>query len=81
MHFSLGWLHRTRSQAVPERILNDITIRSKVECGLAGIRDLRTNAREDRMESFVLSETLKVGISGLLWKVTYPAVPVSLFIV
>ncbi|KAI9063357.1 glycoside hydrolase family 47 protein [Trametes sanguinea] len=44
---------------VGERILRDITYRAKVDCGLAGINDLRTNARSDRMESFVLSETLK----------------------
>ncbi|KAL1668072.1 glycoside hydrolase family 47 protein [Schizophyllum commune] len=44
---------------VAERILFDITTRSKVECGLAGIQDLRTNKRDDRMESFALSETLK----------------------
>ncbi|TFK55771.1 alpha-mannosidase [Heliocybe sulcata] len=44
---------------VGERILNDITVRARVECGLAGIQDLRINQRDDRMESFVLSETLK----------------------
>ncbi|KIY51587.1 alpha mannosidase-like protein [Fistulina hepatica ATCC 64428] len=44
---------------VGERILFDITTRAKVECGLTGIQDLRTNKREDRMESFTLSETLK----------------------
>ncbi|KAH7887820.1 glycoside hydrolase family 47 protein [Phlebopus sp. FC_14] len=44
---------------VGERVLRDITARCKVECGLTGIRDLRTNARDDRMESFALSETLK----------------------
>ncbi|KAJ6539265.1 alpha mannosidase-like protein [Mycena capillaripes] len=44
---------------VGERVLFDITTRSKVSCGLAGIKDLRTNARDDRMESFALSETLK----------------------
>ncbi|CCM05644.1 uncharacterized protein FIBRA_07874 [Fibroporia radiculosa] len=44
---------------VGARILFDITTRAKVDCGLATIKDLRTNAREDRMESFVLSETLK----------------------
>ncbi|KAL4075930.1 glycoside hydrolase family 47 protein [Scleroderma citrinum] len=44
---------------IGERILRDITARSKVECGLAGIKDLRMNERDDRMESFVLSETLK----------------------
>ncbi|KAI6119419.1 glycoside hydrolase family 47 protein [Pisolithus croceorrhizus] len=30
--------------------LRDITARSKVECGLSGIKDLRNNARDDRME-------------------------------
>ncbi|KAI0028196.1 glycoside hydrolase, partial [Vararia minispora EC-137] len=44
---------------VGERILKDITSRSKVLCGITGIADLRTNQRDDRMESFVLSETLK----------------------
>ncbi|KAJ7228743.1 alpha mannosidase-like protein [Mycena pura] len=44
---------------VGERVLFDITTRSKVPCGLTGIKDLRTNARDDRMESFTLSETLK----------------------
>ncbi|TFK75988.1 alpha mannosidase-like protein [Pluteus cervinus] len=44
---------------VGERILFDITTRAKVDCGLAGIQDLRTNKRDDRMESFALSETLK----------------------
>ncbi|KAI0049615.1 glycoside hydrolase family 47 protein [Auriscalpium vulgare] len=44
---------------IGERVLRDISLRSKVECGLTGIQDLRTNARDDRMESFVLSETLK----------------------
>ncbi|CAL1702197.1 unnamed protein product [Somion occarium] len=44
---------------VGERILHDIEMRAKVECGLTGISDLRINARDDRMESFVLSETLK----------------------
>ncbi|PPQ77269.1 hypothetical protein CVT25_010851 [Psilocybe cyanescens] len=44
---------------VGERVLFDITTRAKVHCGLAGIQDLRTNKRDDRMESFALSETLK----------------------
>ncbi|KAK0468302.1 alpha mannosidase-like protein [Desarmillaria tabescens] len=44
---------------VGERILFDIITRSKVDCGLSGIQDLRTNKRDDRMESFALSETLK----------------------
>lgn len=45
---------------VGERVLFDLTTRSKVDCGLSGIQDLRTNKRDDRMESFMLSETLKV---------------------
>lgn len=48
-----------------ERILYDIIGRAKVDCGLTGISDLTTNARDDRMESFVLSETLKVSLSLL----------------
>ncbi|KAL0573920.1 hypothetical protein V5O48_008040 [Marasmius crinis-equi] len=44
---------------VGERVLFDITTRAKVDCGLTGIQDLRTNKRDDRMESFALSETLK----------------------
>ncbi|EKM59635.1 glycoside hydrolase family 47 protein [Phanerochaete carnosa HHB-10118-sp] len=44
---------------VGERILSDIIVRAKVDCGLTGISDLKTNNRDDRMESFVLSETLK----------------------
>lgn len=45
---------------IGERVLSDIISRAKVECGLASIANLLTNKREDRMESFVLSETLKV---------------------
>ncbi|THV08639.1 alpha mannosidase-like protein [Dendrothele bispora CBS 962.96] len=44
---------------VGERVLSDLMTRAKVDCGLAGIEDLRTNKRDDRMESFALSETLK----------------------
>ncbi|KAG1892556.1 glycoside hydrolase family 47 protein [Suillus subluteus] len=44
---------------IGERILRDLTVRAKVDCGLTGIQDLRTNVRDDRMESFALSETLK----------------------
>ncbi|KAF9534836.1 alpha mannosidase-like protein [Crepidotus variabilis] len=44
---------------VGERVLFDLTTRAKVPCGLSGIRDLRNNTRDDRMESFALSETLK----------------------
>jgi mannosidase alpha-like ER degradation enhancer 1 len=41
-------------------VFSDLLLRAKVECGIASIRDLRSNTLEDRMESFVLSETLKV---------------------
>ena len=41
-------------------VFSDLLLRAKVECGIAGIRDLKSNTLEDRMESFVLSETLKV---------------------
>ncbi|KAJ3894586.1 alpha mannosidase-like protein [Lentinula edodes] len=44
---------------VGERVLFDISTRSNVTCGLAGIKDLRYNEQDDRMESFALSETLK----------------------
>lgn len=50
---------------VGERVLFDIVTRAKVDCGLTGIADLRTNKRDDRMESFALSETLKVRIFSL----------------
>ncbi|KAJ7591143.1 alpha mannosidase-like protein [Mycena floridula] len=44
---------------IGERILFDLVTRAKVDCGLTGITDLRNNHRDDRMESFVLSETIK----------------------
>ncbi|CCE61697.1 hypothetical protein TPHA_0B00250 [Tetrapisispora phaffii CBS 4417] len=40
-------------------ILKDLKTRFKQKCGLAGIQDIRTGEPQDRMESFVLSETLK----------------------
>jgi mannosidase alpha-like ER degradation enhancer 1 len=45
---------------IGEQVFTDLLIRARVECGIAGVQDLRNNALEDRMESFVLSETLKV---------------------
>ena len=45
---------------VGERILEDLTRRAKVPCGLSTISNLLTSTREDRMESFALSESLKV---------------------
>ena len=41
-------------------MFSDLLLRAKVECGIASVQDLRNNSLEDRMESFVLSETLKV---------------------
>lgn len=32
---------------------------ARVECGFAAVNDVRTGKHEDRMDSFVLSETLK----------------------
>jgi ER degradation enhancer, mannosidase alpha-like 1 len=45
---------------IGKTVFSDLLLRAKVECGIAGIRNLRSNTLEDRMESFVLSETLKV---------------------
>lgn len=42
---------------VGERILEDYENEFKVRCGFAGFRDVRTKELQDRMESFVLSET------------------------
>lgn len=40
-------------------VLADLTSRSKVKCGLATLANVETDQLDDRMESFVLSETLK----------------------
>jgi hypothetical protein len=45
---------------IGKTVFTDLLVRTKVECGIAGVKDLWSNALEDRMESFVLSETLKV---------------------
>ena len=44
---------------VGEMILRDIKRRSWTKCGWAGIQDVRTGEKSDRMESFFLSETSK----------------------
>ncbi|KAI8967221.1 glycosyl hydrolase family 47-domain-containing protein [Mycotypha africana] len=44
---------------VGEMVLEDINNRTRVPCGFASIGDVRTGRLEDRMESFMLSETLK----------------------
>lgn len=48
--------------SVGERVLDDLKAKAKVPCGLSTISNLLTGEREDRMESFLLSETLKVGL-------------------
>lgn len=40
-------------------VLADLIARSKVKCGLATLANVETDQLDDRMESFVLSETLK----------------------
>jgi hypothetical protein len=66
---------------IGKTVLSDLLLRAKVECGIAGIQDLKTNALDDRMESFVLSETLKVrSHSPVRWLLTVNSkTPVSLF--
>jgi ER degradation enhancer, mannosidase alpha-like 1 len=44
---------------VGAQVLEDLQDRAKTPCGLATIADVIENRLEDRMESFVLSETLK----------------------
>jgi len=44
---------------VGAQVLEDLQERAKTTCGLATIADVTENRLEDRMESFVLSETLK----------------------
>ncbi|GAA5846214.1 hypothetical protein JCM5353_007048 [Sporobolomyces roseus] len=45
--------------SIAETILHDINNRTRVECGFAAILDLNTGQLEDKMPSFVTSETLK----------------------
>lgn len=44
---------------VGERMVRDLSRRTKTHCGFAVLHDVFTGKREDRMESFMLSETLK----------------------
>ncbi|KAI7871607.1 glycoside hydrolase [Spinellus fusiger] len=44
---------------VGEMVIQDLNNRTRLACGFANIGDIRTGRLEDRMESFVLSETLK----------------------
>ncbi|KAL7424625.1 hypothetical protein Q5752_000309 [Cryptotrichosporon argae] len=44
---------------VGERVVADIRAKTTTPCGFATVKDLETGELEDRMESFMLSETLK----------------------
>ncbi|KAG0190433.1 alpha mannosidase-like protein [Apophysomyces sp. BC1034] len=44
---------------VGEMIIEDLNNRTRVSCGFATVGDVRSGRLEDRMESFMLSETLK----------------------
>ena len=44
---------------VGEMVLKDINRRCRAPCGWAGLQDVRTGEKQDRMESFFLGETAK----------------------
>ncbi|CAJ0925664.1 unnamed protein product, partial [Mesorhabditis belari] len=44
---------------VAKLVMDSLNENVKVSCGFAGIKDIRTMVHEDRMDSFVLSETFK----------------------
>ncbi|XP_064395990.1 ER degradation-enhancing alpha-mannosidase-like protein 3 isoform X1 [Halichondria panicea] len=44
---------------VGRSVVNNLNKYARVRCGFAAIKDLRTNAHDDRMDSFVLAETFK----------------------
>ncbi|KAJ1364821.1 hypothetical protein KIN20_024994 [Parelaphostrongylus tenuis] len=44
---------------VAKQVLESINEYVRVPCGFAGVKDVRTMSHEDRMDSFVLSETFK----------------------
>ncbi|KAK6461774.1 alpha-mannosidase [Scheffersomyces coipomensis] len=44
---------------IGERILNVFKTRFKAKCGFSGLQDVRTGQRQNRMETFVMGETLK----------------------
>lgn len=44
---------------IGERIVNLLKTKFMAPCGFSGIQDVRTGERQDRMETFVLGETLK----------------------
>lgn len=44
---------------VAKKALKALQKHARVDCGFAAVNDLRTGKHEDRMDSFVLSETIK----------------------
>lgn len=44
---------------VGKKVLTTLQQHAKVQCGYAGVNDVRTGQLEDRMDSYVLSETFK----------------------
>lgn len=44
---------------VAKKVLKTLQDHARVPCGFAAVNDIRTGKHEDRMDSFVLSETLK----------------------
>lgn len=44
---------------VAKKVLKALQEHARVPCGFAAVTDIRTGKHEDRMDSFVLSETLK----------------------
>ncbi|KAI8994787.1 glycoside hydrolase [Pilobolus umbonatus] len=44
---------------VGEMVIEDLNNRTRIPCGFASIGDVQTGRLEDRMESFMLSETIK----------------------
>lgn len=59
---STFFLHRATQEDYYREIGKDILKKLqdlKVDCGFAGLKDVRTGVHDDRMSSFVLAETLK----------------------
>ena len=60
---STYFLHRATGDPhyldVGEEVLRSLQKHTRVTCGYATIKDVRTLQKEDRMDSFVLSETFK----------------------
>ena len=50
-----------------EKVVHDISNRTRVSCGLAALENVVTGAHQDRMHSFVISETLPVRVKWPVW--------------